>query len=455
MWRRWLLVLLIAGVGCAGPKVDSPAPSSTPEVAAEDAVATADETIITGDRIGPVRVGTTLGELETVVKQTYGEEVTFVPTPNFMVDLDAIAVNLGEETLFYALYFGSESLSDSEPVELLLTTNPRFKTPKGVGPGTTLQAAEAAYGEATLAHSTENEMRESVRFANFNAASVVFRTNGFSEAGPGLAGIYDESAGGSFFETTQYRDDAVIRAVMVDGNRLEAARSPLGDEPQRDETDRDETEGDEYDPPQPGASDGGQSYAQADRQLNQTYGTVMNTLAPDAQTKLVDAQQAWISFRDAECGFQPLVGLPKEACLAEMSRDRTAQLDQKLTDDAPVVPDWLLTGLGSVTVEGSQTVNCDDPQGTPEINYCIGLGYEREDDRLNQVYQAIQDGPTTAAKDSLVDAQLAWIDFRDAHCLSEVHNAYGATGYNAYYAACQARLTQQRTTTLSGYGDLL
>lgn len=456
MWRCWLLILLLAGVGCAGPQngstADSPdraTPSPTVSAVSEE-VPQPETMTITPDRLGPARVGTTLSDLKAEVRQALGADVSFAPMPNFMVDLDAIAVNQADETLFYVLHFSSEPLGEEDVVNLLLTTNSRFKTLEGIGPGTALAAAEEVYGEATLAHNPDNEMRESARFAGFDAARVTFRTNGFAtgEDGVGLAGIYGEPVEGSYYETTQYRGGATIRAVMIDGNRFDAARSPLGN-----------TEGHESDISDPSAStsnvpSSGESYADADRQLNQTYQTLIGSLDRDGQARLTTAQRAWIDLRDAECEFQPLIGVDRERCLTTETRDRTAQLGQLQANEPLQVPDALLAGLGAVEVSGT-IVDCDDPQGTPAMNYCTALGYEREDDRLNQVYQTIQGGPNTAAKESLTDAQLAWIDFRNAHCLSEVHEASGGTGYNAYYAACQARLTQQRTTTLMGYRDFL
>ncbi|MGB3616194.1 MAG: lysozyme inhibitor LprI family protein [Elainellaceae cyanobacterium] len=451
MWRRWLLVLLLAGVGCAAPQnsstADSPGTAAdSSAVSASDEARQAETTTIATDRFGPARVGTTLDELKADVTQAFGADVTFVPMPNFMVDLDAIAVNQKDETLFYVLHFSSEPLNDGDIVNLLLTTNSRFQTSDGIGPGTSLSTAEAVYGEATLAHNTDNEMRESVRFADFDVSSLVFRTNGFAagEDGVGLAGIYGDPVEGSFYETTQYRDDAAIRAVMVDGNQREAARSPLGDVV---------VVGNENDA---SVSDGVStlSYAGADRQLNQTYQTLQGSLDQDGQNRLTTAQRAWIELRDAECAFQPLIRMDKESCLTTVTRDRVIQLDMMLSSEALQVPASLLAGLGTIEVSGTM-IDCDNPQGTPPMNYCAALGYEREDDRLNQVYQTIQDGPNTAAKESLIDAQLAWIDFRNAHCLSEVHEASGGTGYNAYYAACQARLTQQRTSALVGYRDFL
>lgn len=425
------------------PAVEAP----ESEAPIDEATSINANTLITADRLGPARLGMTLGELKADIQQTIGEGVTFDPVPNFMVDLGAIAINQEGETLFYVLHFATEPLTDSDPVALLLTTNPQFKTAAGVGPGTRLSVAEAAYGEATLAHNTDNEMRESVRFANAQTDSITFRTNGFSASNGGLAGLYGEPTAGSFYETTQYRDDATIRAVMLDRNRLEAARSPSELTPPATITP------DAPSAPAP-APPSDEAYAEADRQLNQAYNGIIATLDTQAQDKLAAAQQSWIAFRDAECAFRPQLGIAELDCLVETTRDRTQQLNGFGTDAALQVPDSLIAGLGTVPIAGGDTVNCDDPQGAPNFNYCVGLGYEREDDRLNQLYQAIQSGPSTAAKDSLVEAQLAWIVFRDDHCTSAIDDAYGGTGYNTYYAACQAQLTRNRANTLARYSNL-
>lgn len=447
MGRYWLILLLLLGAGCGAPPAEPE--SATPPDAAEVTLTEAN-TLITAARLGPARLGMTLGDLKAEVEATYGNGVTFVPTPNFMVDLGAIAVTRGDETLFHVLHFAGDPLTDNDPITLLLTTNPRFKTAAGVGPGTRLSVAESVYGEATLAHNPDNEMRESARFANFEPLSVTFRTNGFSETDAGLAGIYGEPTQGSFYETTQYRDDATIRAVMLDGNRLEAARSPVEAPEPTPPPAASGTEGPENDPPSVSAT-----YAEVDAQLNQTYSSAMNSLEGVAQDKLLAAQQRWLAFRNAECAFRPQLNIAQDDCLVETTRDRISQLSALETDAALQIPEELTAGLGTVTVEGGEdTVNCDDLQGGPSYRYCVGLGYEREDARLNQIYQAIQTGPGTTAKDSLIDAQLAWIDFRDAHCTSAVSDAYGGTGYNAYFAACQAKLTQARANTLSNYSNL-
>ena len=48
-----------------------------------------------------------------------------------------------------------------------------------------------------------------------------------------------------------------------------------------------------------------QRYRKADTALNATYRALMaRSLDPDVRGKLVSAQRAWVSFRDADCAFE-------------------------------------------------------------------------------------------------------------------------------------------------------
>lgn len=148
-----------------------------------------------------------LGEL----KQALGPEVEYKVQSPFMVDFDAIAVTQNGKTQFYILYLAGQSFADTEVIQGLMTDNPEYKTEQGVGTGTTIRQAEAAYGQATLAYHTSNESREYARFARQPAPNISFATgNGNTET----AGIYPSSTG-EFNETQQYRESATIQSILV------------------------------------------------------------------------------------------------------------------------------------------------------------------------------------------------------------------------------------------------
>ena len=288
-------------------------------------------------------------------------------------------------------------------------------------------------------------MRESVRFADFNESDLVFRTNGF-DANYTLAGNYGDPVDDTFYETATYRSDAVIQAVMVDGSRLETGSRP----PSRSgDVNCDNPQG--TDAINTCAQ---QDYQRADAELNQVYQEAIASLNSASKEMLIDAQLAWITFRDENCEYvaqQMSDGGGRSAfinsCLAAMTRDRTNDLDLPQTDSLLNASGVEWGNLGTVTVDGQQ-VDCTNPQSTPEINYCAGLAYQNIDQQLNQVYQSVIRDLGDSTAEQLIDAQLAWIEFRDAHCDFAVRDAVGGTGYSSYLSGCLAALTRDRTEAL-------
>ena len=151
----------------------------------------------------------TLGQL----KKDLGSNAEFKVKSPFIVDFDAIAVSQSGKVQYYILYPSGQPLTDSGKIQALLTENPDYRTDKGVGPGTPLKQAEAAYGDATLSYNTALEGREYVSFANQPARNLSFRLGAAGDSS--LAGIYPSSSG-EFNQTKQYKENATIRSVMVD-----------------------------------------------------------------------------------------------------------------------------------------------------------------------------------------------------------------------------------------------
>ena len=76
-------------------------------------------------------------------------------------------------------------------------------------------------------------------------------------------------------------------------------------------------------------------FKKADRELNTVYRAVEARLADDraAKTRLVQAQRAWIAFRDAECTFKSsgsdggsVAPTITTICKTALTADRTEQL---------------------------------------------------------------------------------------------------------------------------------
>lgn len=87
------------------------------------------------------------------------------------------------------------------------------------------------------------------------------------------------------------------------------------------------------------ADDPASDFEKADERLNESFRQIEQRLAddPDAKSRLVHAQRAWIAFRDAECIFQssgddggsaaPMI---VAVCKATLTSARNAQLEAYL-----------------------------------------------------------------------------------------------------------------------------
>jgi uncharacterized protein YecT (DUF1311 family) len=75
-----------------------------------------------------------------------------------------------------------------------------------------------------------------------------------------------------------------------------------------------------------------------DARLNENYKKLLSKLATERKTALIEAQRAWIKFRDANCGFyaNPEGGstarMAASECILNATADRAKEL-QLLTSD--------------------------------------------------------------------------------------------------------------------------
>ncbi|MEO1094695.1 MAG: lysozyme inhibitor LprI family protein [Cyanobacteria bacterium J06638_28] len=128
-------------------------------------------------------------------------------------------------------------------------------------------------------------------------------------------------------------------------------------------------------------------YERADVQLNNAYQSVQAPLSEPQASELVTAENAWITFRDSYCDFvkaqfaggsiEPTVHF---GCLTQLTKSRTSELQQTKS---------------------------------------ASMSFEAADQELNAVYQDLQSYLSPADQDLLIDAQLAWLEYRDAHCAFE------------------------------------
>jgi hypothetical protein len=185
----------------------SPAPSDSQETPEPTNSAVPEEWLISAEGIGEAKLGIKLGDL----KETLGPEAEFTEEPEFMPDFDAIAIRKDGDVYYYVLYLADDVFTDDDVIQGLVTTNPQFLTAEEIGPGSTIQEAEAVYGDTTLSYHVMNESREYVRFDRHPARNISFNTG---KATQSLAGIYT-TPGGDYNETSQFKDDATIQSVLV------------------------------------------------------------------------------------------------------------------------------------------------------------------------------------------------------------------------------------------------
>ena len=113
--------------------------------------------------------------------------------------------------------------------------------------------------------------------------------------------------------------------------------------------------------------------------------------------------------------------------------------------------------------------NCHDPQAQQEMNWCAAQDYDVADLALNaqwKITSAKMKARDTASADSLPDwddrpgwhaslleAQRAWITFRDAHCRVDGYTARGGSLEPLLVSTCKTALTKARTRELRELAD--
>jgi uncharacterized protein YecT (DUF1311 family) len=81
----------------------------------------------------------------------------------------------------------------------------------------------------------------------------------------------------------------------------------------------------------------GQKFKKADASLNAAYAKLSAKVSAEGKAKLVEAQRAWIKYRDAQCAFETLGTIngsihPLEVaqCETELTKEQTKRLDKQL-----------------------------------------------------------------------------------------------------------------------------
>lgn len=180
------------------------------------------ECVIDEDRIAGVRIPATLGDFA----QSFPAPTALRFHPAFMVDFGAFCTMSAGEDAICAIFESYEVEDYSPAIEVvgMAVYAPQCRTGAGVGPGSDIATAVAAYGAASFGFNYGNEGREYVSFANA-PQNYSFRADSpGSDAPPEgnwpggrFGGDYTdvEGEGGEFFETQTARPGATIWEVWI------------------------------------------------------------------------------------------------------------------------------------------------------------------------------------------------------------------------------------------------
>ncbi|TWD54224.1 uncharacterized protein YecT (DUF1311 family) [Agrobacterium vitis] len=123
----------------------------------------------------------------------------------------------------------------------------------------------------------------------------------------------------------------------------------------------------------------------------------------------------------------------------------------------------LVVSAGSAYAVGPKTntdtvPDCGNAQTQTEMNECASADFDRADRALNaqwkltravmQETDANLEDDQKGAEKALLNAQRAWIAYRDGQCEAEGFSVRGGTMESMIVADCKARLTDARTKEL-------
>lgn len=207
--------------------------------------------------------------------------------------------------------------------------------------------------------------------------------------------------------------------------------------------------------------DAGDKSKQADDTLNNVYNQVRFKYQGDKEfvDKLTDAELAWIAFRDAELdAIYPDRNTPGKygsvfpMTFALEKTGLTLAREKQLTE-------WL-EGMPASQNAANLGIDYAKLTGTPQkMNKIIADESQRAEGNLNNIYNQIlvMYKNNTLFIDKLIDAELAWIAFRDAE-LEAVNSArnkqtrYGSL-YPMAYEIEKTRLTWARVAQLKQWSE--
>ena len=121
----------------------------------------------------------------------------------------------------------------------------------------------------------------------------------------------------------------------------------------------------------------------------------------------------------------------------------------------------ILSLMAAAATQSEPGWNCADPVAQQEMNYCASQEFHDADAELNKRWKITveqmkqndrneQNGDDGRAGhyDTLLEAQRAWLKYRDGQCRNEGYKFRGGSMEPFIVALCRTRLTVQRTQEL-------
>jgi len=99
-------------------------------------------------------------------------------------------------------------------------------------------------------------------------------------------------------------------------------------------------------------------------------------------------------------------------------------------------------------VQAVQLTACSHAMSQTDITTCYSEQYKAADAELNRVYKVIRQNLSKAEREKLVEAQRAWIPFRDKNCEHQTFSSANDSLHTAYKNGCLANVTAARTLEL-------
>lgn len=111
---------------------------------------------------------------------------------------------------------------------------------------------------------------------------------------------------------------------------------------------------------------------------------------------------------------------------------------------------WMTYNLST---QAQSNPNCSSPQTQAEMSICARQSLEQADAELNRVYNQVINAQSATHRELLIDAQLDWIDYRDATCELAGDGVRGGSLQPLYITTCHTTLTETRTAELAAYAE--